>query len=170
MDIKLTATLTAYSKGVLPTKLSQLTDDLNLVSDLNDDQSNGKFYVRVKYPQAEKGQWVEIQGDSFGDEIELLPNSGLILDKQGNTAAIAIDQFILSKEQFEHISNLSQNTTYYVYDRQPQLYVNGGTAFSQGGNEFVDLNQYGIEINGGAASSTYELMLLPINAKGVYDG
>jgi len=44
------------------------------------------------------------------------------------------------------------------------------TAFSDGGNEYVDLSQYGLEISGGRADSIFELELLPINAKGVYNG
>lgn len=168
--IKLKAKLSAYTKGVLPTKISQLKNDLNFIEDLSEEQANNLFYVRVREPNSSQGKWVEIKGDSFGDEIELLENSGLILEKIGNTAKLGINQYFISKEEFEQLSHLNSEAIYYIINRTPDLYINGGTAFSDGNNEFVIESEYGLEFNGGAASSTYNLILLPINAKGVYNG
>lgn len=168
--IRIRAKLSAYTKGVIPTKVSQLENDENFVKDLNESQSNNLYYVRVREPNSTEGKWVQINSDSFGDEIKLLEKSGLILDKQGNVAKLKIDQYILSQEEFNRLSELDDNATYYVYEDTPDLYINGGTAFSDGGNEYVDLSQYGLEISGGRADSTFELELLPINAKGVYNG
>ena len=36
------------------------------------------------------------------------------------------------------MTSLNENTTYYTYERTPDLYINGGTAFSDGNNEYVD--------------------------------
>jgi hypothetical protein len=176
--IRIRAKLSAYTKGVIPTKVSQLENDENFVKDLNESQSNNFYYVRVREPNSTEGKWVQINSDSFGDEIDYLgDNSGLIIKKEGNIARLKIDQYILSQEEFDRLSNLDGNATYYVYENTPDLYINGGTAFSDGNNEYVDLSQYGIEMNGGRADSNekssimkFELELLPINAKGVYNG
>lgn len=175
--IRLTAKLSAYTKGLIPTKVSQLENDKNYVTDLNEEQSNNLYYVRVREPNSTEGKWIQINSDSFGDEIDHLDNSGLIIKKEGNIARLKIDQYILSQEEFDRLSSLDGNATYYIYERTPDLYVNGGTAFSDGGNDYVDLSQYGIEMKGGKADSDkinstmkFELELLPINAKGVYDG
>lgn len=175
--IRIRAKLSAYTKGLIPTKVSQLENDKNYVTDLTEEQSNNLYYVRVREPNSTEGKWVQINSDSFGDEIKLLEKSGLILDKQGNVAKLKIDQYILSQEEFNRLSELDDNATYYVYENTPDLYINGGTAFSDGGNDYVDLSQYGLEIKGGKADSDkinstmkFELELLPINAKGVHDG
>lgn len=160
-DIKLKVKLSAYTKGVIPTKLSQLENDENYITEAPKDEF---AYAR------KDGKWLKLDSVEFGDNVGLLDKSGLLLKKEGNKAWLGIDQKILNQEDFDQLTSLNENTTYYTYERTPDLYVNGGTAFSDGSNEFVDINQYGLEINGGKAISNYELKLLPINAKGVYNG
>ena len=160
-DIKLKVKLSAYTKGVVPTKLSQLENDENYITEAPKDEF---AYAR------KDGKWLKLDSVEFGDNVGLLDKSGLLLKKEGNKAWLGIDQKILNQEDFDQLTSLNENTTYYTYERTPDLYVNGGTAFSDGSNEFVDINQYGLEINGGKAISNYELKLLPINAKGVYNG
>lgn len=166
--IRIRAKLSAYTKGLIPTKVSQLENDEEYITEAPKDEF---AYVR------KDGEWLKLNSTELGDNIELLDNSGLILKKEDNKAQLGIDQEILSQEEFDKLQELNSNTTYYIYERTPDLYVNGGTAFSDGGNEYVDLSQYGLEIKGGKADSNkidstmkFELELLPINAKGVYDG
>lgn len=159
--IRIRAKLSAYTKGLIPTKVSQLENDKDYITEAPKDDF---AYAR------KDGEWLKLDSTEFGDNIELLDNSGLILKKEGNKAQLGIDQEILNQEEFDKLQELDSNTTYYTYERTPDLYVNGGTAFSDGSNEYVDLSQYGIEMNGGKAHSNFELELLPINAKGVYNG
>lgn len=159
--IRIRAKLSAYTKGLIPTKVSQLENDEEYITEAPKDEF---AYAR------KDGEWLKLDSTEFGDNIELLDNSGLILEKDGNKAKLKIDQFVLKQEEFDRLSSIDENATYYTYERTPDLYVNGGTAFSDGDNEYVDLSQYGIEMNGGKAHSNFELELLPINAKGVYNG
>jgi len=127
--IRIRAKLSAYTKGLIPTKVSQLDNDENFVKDLDESQSNNLYYVRVREPNSTEGKWVQINSDSFGDEIKLLEKSGLILDKEGNVAKLKIDQYILSQEEFNRLSKLDDNATYYVYENTPDLYINGNSFF-----------------------------------------
>lgn len=149
MDIKLKVKLSAYSK--LPI--------LDYVADVPFSEED-IVYGRVN------GAWIPLEGIGTSD-IVLAENSGLELtpiDKHHRE--LKIKQYIGTEpEAFE------EDTTYYIIENNPDFYANGGTAFSDGYEDFGITNEYDKNINGGKAGTiTISLTLLPINAKGVLNG
>lgn len=148
MDIKLKVKLSAYSK--LPI-LDYITD----VPKSTDD----KIYGR------KNGEWVEIDSIS-GTSIIVDDTSGLSLeDTEDHKQLLKIKQCIgIKPELFE------DDFTYYIIDRDASLFINGGTAFSSGYEEFNILNQFKNNINGGKANTiNWDSIITPLNAKGVLD-
>lgn len=162
MDIKIKAKLQAYTKGILPTKLSQLENDVDFIEDAQGSiDKDGKYYVR------HDGQWVDITPpEPSTSDIILADNSGLNLEKDGEYRKLSIRQVTSD----EYPSTIEEDTTYYIVENTPDVYINGGTAFSDGNNDYVDSSEYQFNINGGNANAQFDLDLLPINAKGVYNG
>ena len=147
MDIKLKVKLSAYS-------------NLSLPNYLTDAPSDDKLYGR------RDGEWVEI--DSIqGTSIVVDDTSGLSLeDIDEHKKLLKIKQYIgIEPETYE------DDTTYYIIDLTPNLFINGGTAFSDGYEELSIDSQYIDYIDGGKANTAdYDLELLPLNAKGVLNG
>lgn len=146
-DIKLKVKLSAYTKGTLPD---------NLVSDAPKDNF---IYGR------KNGEWIDIRLSEVGQIIRLPLNSGLTLEKtdQDNIYLLSINQKILNELPTE----LLDDTTYYIIENKPELFINGGTAYSDGDDDTITEEEYNEVILGG---SNYTLELLPINNKGVYNG
>lgn len=163
MDIKLTAKLSAYTKGIIPKKLSDLDQDIDYIKEAPDD---GKIYGR------QDKAWVEVNPKGSGDNIDLISNSGLISRRDGDIVYLGLDQKILSKSEYDKLQSLDENTTYYIIDpAKPDLFLNGGTAFSNG---FIDdileeeiESQFKYEISGGdSQSKVFDLQILPLDALG----
>lgn len=146
-NIKLKARLCAYTKGTLPD---------NLVTDAPKDDI---LYGR------KNGKWVDIRLGELGQIIKVPLNSGLTLKEteEPNIYLLTLNQEVLKELPLE----LLDDTTYYIIDNKPEIYINGGTAYSDGNNDIITDNQYGGIISGG---SNYVLELLPINSKGEYNG
>lgn len=161
MDIKIKAKLQAYTKGILPTKVSQLENDLHFVEDVNDDN----YYLRTK------DHWVKTNENLGKTILQLAENSGLDLEyiHDDNTYIINIRKWEGTELDLPNV--LENDTTYYVEDLTPNLYINGGTAWSDGNNEYVALSEYDSIIDGGNSSTTtYNTIMYPIDSKGVYNG
>lgn len=162
MDIKIKAKLQAYTKGILPTKVSELENDLDFISDVTEQG----IYVRAK------GEWIKADDALEKTKIQLLDDSGLNLIEppEGSfTYQIGIRKW--EGTQLELPATLQNDTTYYVQELTPNLYINGGTAWSDGNNEYITLSEYGSIISGGNSSTTaYNTIMYPIDSKGVYNG
>lgn len=76
---------------------------------------------------------------------------------------ISIKQEILTKLPDE----VNSNTTYYINNQYPEIIIGGGTAYSDGNNEYIEKSQYTTIFKGG---KDYTIKLLPIDSKGVYNG
>lgn len=157
--IKLNVRLSAYTKGALPDLSQYLTDAQGSID------KDDKVYAR------KNGEWVDIKTlDSDEQFIIAQPGSGLDLIQD----EVELNNYYISIRQktgkLSDIQHFEDDTTYYILDEQPEEYINGGTAFSDGNNDFIDSSEYQYNINGGQAHAIFELELLPINSKGVYDG
>ena len=161
MNINIKTKLKAYTRATLPTKLSQFINDMDFISDVPDNRT----YVRTK------GEWVLFDKPI---DIALVENSGLNLEYGLNEQGKPTYYLGVRKEEITELelpAVLEPDTVYYVEDLTPTLYIDGGTAFSNGNNDFVVENEYTQVIDGGNVNThNYDLVLLPINSKGVYDG
>lgn len=161
MDIRIKAKLKAYTKGILPTKVSDLENDLHFIEDVNGDG----VYVRAE------GQWIRADQALDKTIIELVDDSGLDLIQPplgSNVYQLGIRKW--EGTQLELPNTLENDKTYYVEELTANNYINGGTAFSNGNNDFVELNEFTKIVNGGTARSTANIILNPINSEGVYNG
>lgn len=161
MDIKIKAKLQAYSKGILPTKISQLDNDLDFISDVQDEG----VYVRSK------GEWINADSALDKTKIELLNNSGLNLVEplEGDyTYKIGIRKWEGTQNELNF--PLDNDTTYYIEDLTADDYINGGTSWSDGNNYCVTLNEFSNRVYGGKSNTQANIILKPLNSKGVYNG
>lgn len=166
MDIKIRAKLKAYTKGLLPTKLSELDNDLKLSNFENDmdfvtdvKEADGKIYARVK------GRWVDIDDSLVRTDIYNYPTaetSGLHIIKNGQDYYLGIKKW--EGNELELNFPLEEDTTYYVEELTTNTFVDGGTAFSNGGNEYVTYNEFAGEISGGNASTNISPTIFPTDA------
>ena len=85
--------------------------------------------------------------------------------KELNTEVKAIDKKI--DTLYNAVAETKEDITYYIDEQLPNMYVDGGTAFSDGNNDYVDNIEYNQIID---CKKDYDLDLLPINSKGVYNG
>lgn len=144
--IKIKVNIRAYSNGVLP-DVSKFIEDAP-----NDNNIYGR----------QDNKWVIIDGKSFGDEVELLDNSGLILNKEGNVAYLGIDQYIGTSLP----NTLDNNKTYYIDENTIDIYINGGTPFdSDVSSEFGDIYQLSY-FGGNPNTINWIYNLLPLNCEG----
>ena len=160
--INLNIKLSAYTKGLLPTKLSELENDTHYLQDAQGSlDKDGKYYAR------RDGHWEEItQPKPVQSDIILAENSGLNLEDFGDYRLLSIKEVLTD----EFPDTFEDDTTYYIVENTPDIYINGGTAFSDGNNEFVNESEYDFIIDGGRSNTNnFELDLLPIDAKGVYN-
>ena len=161
MDIKIKARLKAYTKGILPTKVSDLENDLHFIEDVNGDG----VYVRAE------GQWIRADQALDKTIIELVDNSGLDLIEPplgSNIYQLGIRKW--EGTELELPNTLEDDKIYYVEDLTANNYINGGTAWSDGNNEYVSRSEFNNEIIGGNARSIANIILRPLNSKGVYNG
>ena len=156
MDIKIKAKLNAYTKGIIP-------DVSEFIKDVKDD---GNVYVR-KY-----GEWVEANNALKNEIIRVAENSGLnlVYDATDNSYTLSIRKEELTQTEFEELTQLESDTTYYVEEQTANVFDDGGTAFSDGNNEFVYHSEFTSEVNGGNADSIANIIMNPLNSKGVYNG
>lgn len=153
-NIKIKVKLTAYTKGIIP-------DTSNFIEDVPEN-SEGVYLRKHK-------EWVPLNSEVKDQFIIAEEGSGLeITPIQGTkNSNIKIKQ-LLAEIIPEYIED---DTTYYIIENTPDIYINGGTAFSDGNNEFIDLSEYNILLEGGGATTyNYDLNALPLNAKGEYNG
>lgn len=137
MKIDLKAKLSAYTKGILPTKVSQLENDLDYVIDV---EADNVVYGRRATVDIESGaithEWVKTEWVGTEEQLD---------------------------EEIE-LHGFKPEITYYVVEDVPNLYVDGGTSFTNV-EEGVSFEE---ELNGGSSStSSFEIELKPINSKGV---
>lgn len=167
-NIKLRAKLSVYSKSVLPTKLSDLERDIDFITE-PEDNGEGDIWVR-KY-----GEWVKAEG-YIGKNIGLDENSGLNLIRKDPEYLLSIRQKIIKDSDITDDFNYEDDTTYYIIDTKPEVFINGGTAFTDGGYDSIleeDLpSEYNCILSGGSSNQKdFDLILLPIDSKGVlYNG
>lgn len=161
MDIKIKGKIKAYTKGIIPTKTSQL---------YNDGETGEKPFIEEapkdsQYYARKDGEWQSLEGELNKVNIKLPEGSGLNLDIEGKENLLSIRK----EEGFEEDlpKELEEDTTYYTFS-SPSLFISGGTAFSSGNNEFVLENEYKTITSGGTASTTSFIKIIPLNSKGVY--
>lgn len=165
-NIKIKATLKAYTRGLLPTKVSELENDLHFVVDVD----KPGLYVR------KQGEWVNVDDSLIRTQIFTPENSGLDLEQVGYDYNIKIKKYDI--KQSELPSELEEDTTYYVLDQTANLYINGGTAFSSDNNNVYSfMSTFNDKLIGGKASSNnpqsedaFTSYMKPLNSQGVYNG
>ena len=147
-NINIRVRLTAYSKGIIPSTSTFITD----IQEQNDSNS----YVR------KNNQWVKLD-DELGYRIE--GDSGLIIIED-DINKIALNQWIGNESDL--LSILEDNKTYLINENNKiNKVIDGGNAFSDGNNDFQDIG-YNKEISGGLVSTnSFSFNLLTLNSKGV---
>lgn len=158
MNINIKAKLKAYTKGIIPVNISQLNNDLDFISDVEQD---GVFARKT-------GEWININDALVRTRILIPEDSGLNLEQDGYDYTLSVrKQDILQKD----LPNVLENdTVYYVLDLTADEYINAGTAFSNGNNEYVIESDFNSLMNGGDASSQANIFIKPLNSQGVYNG
>lgn len=161
MDIKIKAKLKAYTKGILPTKVSELENDEHFISEAPID---GHLYGR------KDGTWQNIDKAINKTAIEIPENSGLNLSYTDITSTYTISVRQKNITETELPSVLEDDTVYYVEDLEANVFIDGGTAFSSGNNDYVIVGEFGATLDGGVASTmAFDNEILPLNSKGVYE-
>ena len=161
MDIKIKAKLRAYTRGLLPTKISDLENDLDFIPDAPDD---GSIYGR------QDKEWVNIDQALAKTILELKENSGLNLSYDPNTSTYTLSIRKEDITQLELPNILEPDTTYFVEDLTANIFDDGGTAFSQGNNDYITISEFKSEMDGGNATSIANIIMNPLNSEGVYNG
>ena len=158
MDIKIKTKLRAYSKGILPTKVSDLENDLDFIPDAPKD---GQIYAR------KDGSWKDISDINLDTIIALANRSGLNLeyDAEERTYTLGIRKEELTNLELPVI--LQDDTTYYVLDLDPNTFIDGGTAYSSGNNEFVEESEYTISFDGGNCHTNVPIKLFPTDCNDI---
>lgn len=153
--INLKCKLKAYTRGI----------HTNYIEDVTDDHLYGRT----------KGKWVDIEDAILRTKIDLEENSGLheTYDEATHTYLLGVNQENITEVDLPEI--LKDDTVYYVEDLTPTYFVDGGTAWSDGGDSegYVAVSQYGSICDGykyGAAllDDQVDIDMCPINARGVY--
>lgn len=181
-NIKLRARLSAYTKGILPSKISELEQDIDYITDVPDD---GSIYMR------RHNEWVRVVEDDEPSEnpeepinpgetiiggITLAENSGLKLVRDNGKNIISVKQQVLIDSEIPSDFECEEDTTYYIVETTPNTYINGGTAFSDGYtdsilDEEVESEYTQIIFGGNCNQRNFDVMLKPLNSKGVlYNG
>ena len=161
MDIKIKAKLKAYTKGVLPTKLSDLENDEHFIQEAPLD---GSIYGR------KLGTWQNIDKALDKTVLEVPENSGLNLSYEDATSTYTISVRQENITELDLPNSLENDTVYYVENLHASVFIDGGTSFSEGNNEYITLNEFSTTIDGGVASTiNFNNVLLPLNSKGVYE-
>lgn len=143
-NIKLKVKLSAYSKGIIP-DVSKFIEDAPV---------DNKVYGR------KNNEWVDIKADVLDQQIIIEKGSGLnIKHIEPNIDSLSVRQSVITNQK----EIVDEDTTYYLIENTPDLYIVGGTAF-------LDEDGYNQKIIGGNASTTiFDETLLPINSEGKYN-
>ena len=153
---KLRVKLRAYTKGVIPVvpDYSQFVTKDELV----DAPDDGKVYGR------KNGEWAEIEAN-LANKVIVEEGSGLNkenLDEEGYLIRLSLRKWEGKEQDLPYI--LEKDTTYYTYDnRLPDLFIDGGTAYSDE-NEEYDVTL----IPGNARTLIWDIKFNSMNAKGEY--
>ena len=147
--INLKVKLSAYTRGILPTKLSQLENDIDAPKD-------GRLYGR------RDGQWLDID--------DVLENNIVLIDEGSGLDRIEIDKSRIKlnvrkwegkKENLP--AKLENDKVYYVYENRPDIFIIGGTSYSDENEEYMQI------ISGGTCNTTnFEMICYPMNSKGEF--
>lgn len=159
-NIKLKCKLSAYTKGIIPTRTSELINDAEFINEAPDD---GKLYGK------KSGNWVVI--DDEIDKVRIITdhNAGISLEQ------VELDTYKIGVRKWEGYEqdlpeNLDPNCTYYVIDNKPQTFITAGTAFSDENEEsFVVISGGGENGVGGAKITKFDYEIKPLNAWGEYN-
>ena len=149
--INLKVKLSAYTRGVLPTKLSQLQNDIDAPLD-------GKLYGR------KNGQWLDID--------DVLENNIVLIDEDSGLDREQIDKSRIKlsirkwEGKYEDLPTIFESDkVYYVTENKPDLIMVSGTAYSDENEEFIQT------ISGGNAfTQKFDITCLSMNAKGEFYG
>lgn len=158
--IRIRAKLSAYTKGGIPD-----------VSKFIEDAPNDEYIYARK-----KGQWVNLDIKEIGDRIEISDNSGLNLHRDANEVTLSIRQDTLIDSEIPSDYVYEDDTTYYILETTPNLYINGGTAFSDKHEDYIlkeeIQSEYKENVFGGKnTGNIFSINLQPLNSKGVlYNG
>ena len=162
MNIRIKAKLRAYTKGILPTKVSELENDEHYIHEAPIDEH---IYGR------RNGAWENIDTALDRTIIKLAeeePGLNLSYDPLISTYTIGVRQKSIT--ELELPIELEDDTVYYVESLHPNVFSDGGTAFSDGGNDYITTSEFDADINGGVANTTiFNSEILPLNSKGVYE-
>ena len=150
-NIKIKVKLSAYTKGALP-------DISNLIPDTPKD---GRVYGR------KNNQWVDINDELDKTDIITDLQSGIELELVGpNTYRIAQKRWEGYEDELPE--KLEDGTTYYIIENKGQkadVFVQSGTSYSEDNGEIKQV------LTGGNASTTeFDYVMLPMNARGEYNG
>ena len=154
-NIQLNIKLSAYTKGILPKKVSDLENDLYYISDAPNDDI---IYAR------KNNDWIDI--NEVKNKLSILVGPGIQKED------ISLNEILLSLKQWvgniEDLPTLQDDFIYYVIENKPDLFIVGGSAFSDGENDFVDSSEFNkIYVGGNANTSIFDIITLPIDSKGV---
>lgn len=166
MDIKLKCKLSAYTKGILPTRTTDLINDSDFISDA---PKNDVTWAR------KNGEWVNASEIFHGDDIVLEENSGLESRRLNpDTITLKVRQWTGLDTDLPDI--LEEDMIYYVMDTvtttidnavEPAIHV--GTAFSDENEEATTTISGGGDNGvGGASIVKFDKEIRPLNAWGVY--
>lgn len=145
---KLDVKLSAYTKGMIPDVSKFMTDAPH----------DGVFYGRMD------GEWKDITQFIDGNVVLTDEGSGLNVEKVSESTNVVK----ISARQWQGLlselpNQLDSDTTYYAYDNtKADLYLNGGTAYSDEDEDFMQL------FDGGTATVVHSIFLMPMNAKGEF--
>lgn len=152
VKIHIQAKLRAYTKGIIPDVSDFITDA----------PKDGSVYAR------KDGQWVDIDEALNLTTVSTFEGSGLNVTAVGNDYVISERKEDITQLDLPKV--LQPDTTYFVMDLTANNYVDGGTAYSEGNNEFIERSEFNITMDGGSSSSHANLFMLPLDSKGVYNG
>lgn len=145
--INLQVTLSAYTKGIIPDVSGFITDA----------PADGNIYGR------QNNEWVDINIDYHGFQIQLEQNSGLILNQlDPTTVTLAVNQW------FGYINNLpnvlDNETIYYTIENdKPNLFIGGSTAFDE---DDLNINLF----NGGTSNTiNFQVNTIAMNSGGQFN-
>ena len=171
-NIKLKVKLSAYTKGAIPHKVSELINDEHFIPEAPND---GQIYAR------QNNEWRNIKDAQERQEVITHEKSGIIINEVDlNTIDISLDKWEGNFSDLPDI--LNEGTIYFVAEDRVDLILIGGTAYSDGWyddefddetdkdfikdsyepSEYDDIIFYG----GTASTAQFELELIPVNCKG----
>lgn len=149
--INIKVKLRAYTRGIIPNSDLFLTDA----------PIDGRIYGR------EDGEWVDITEGMINTVVAVGENSGLDVTHDPISHTYTLN---IRKEDIKQVDlpeELAYDTTYYVLDQTANTYLNGGTCFSDGNNDYITESEYYNRISGGAAELVTPLIIYGTNSRGV---